>query len=78
MEYFYHTYIIVLDASNNPFEEGATFRGKEDAESFRRSRIAHWEGTGYTVQESRVSKRKVRKNNKPRPSREFGAKMGVW
>lgn len=78
MEFFYCAYIIILDASEQTFEEGATFRGKEDAESFRRSRIAHWEGMGYTVQESKVSKRKVRKNNKPRPSQEFGAKMGVW
>ena len=78
MEYFFYVYLVVRDGTYKPFEEGATFRNKEDAESYRKSRVDHWRRMGCTILESRVSKRKVRQNNKPRPSREFGAKMGVW
>lgn len=62
MEFFYYAYIIILDASNNPFEEGYSSKCKEDAESFRRSRISHWEDMGYKVLKSRIGKRRVRKN----------------
>lgn len=62
MEFFYIATLTILDASDQPFNEGYSARNKEDAEMFRRSRIQHWIGMGYTVKKSHVGKRQIRKN----------------
>jgi hypothetical protein len=61
MEFFYIATLTILDESDQPFSEGYSARNKEDAESFRSSRIQHWEEMGYTVLKSHVGKRQVRK-----------------
>jgi hypothetical protein len=59
MEFFYIATLTILDASNQPFDEGFSARNKEDAEMYRRSRVLHWEHMGYTVLKSGIKKRKV-------------------
>jgi len=62
MEYFFHVYLIIWDGALCPFEEGATFRKKQDAETYIKTRKEHWTSMGYVVKEAHLSKKQIRKN----------------
>ena len=62
MEFYYVAYLLIQVGIDVPFEDGATFRYKEDAESYIKDRTERLTKKGFCIIRSKVSKRKVRKN----------------